>query len=82
MEKPIMKKKSNTKSVIAERLDWLEGKDVRIRVRSESGEEPEQIVAIYLDTLPVGRAYFFKLKVGGVIHLIQTEQVVEVREVS
>jgi len=70
-------------SKVGERLLWLSGKSVRVRLRyAELGQlGSEEFVATYVDCHPMGRGYFFVFEVGGKRRVTQTEHVVEMVEV-
>ena len=73
-------KKAEKKCLPAERLAWLEGKPINIRLRPDPGQEPGLIQATYLDVVLVGRTYFLKFEIGGVNDLINSDYIVEIRE--
>lgn len=70
-------------SKVGERLLWLSGRSVRVRLRyAELGQlGSEEFVATYEDCHPMGRGYFFVFSVGGKRRVINTEHVVEMNEV-
>jgi len=74
------KSKTNNKSIVAQRLGWLEGKRVRARVRSEPGK-PEVIYGKYLDLMPLGRTYLLVFEVEGKSHLVPSEQIHDLVEI-
>jgi hypothetical protein len=71
---------SNTASKVGERLQWLQGQIVRVRVvYAEIGQlGGETFDAVYEDTVPLGREYFFVFNVSGCRRLIRTSSVVEI----
>ena len=71
---------SNTQSKVSERLDWLRGHKVAVRVAyAESGQlAGEQFKAVYEDTVPLGREYFFVFNVAGRRRLVRTSSVIEI----
>lgn len=78
-----MKENSNETSPsgkVSERLIWLAGKNVMVRLRSADPSQTEEFAAIYLDCYPMGRAYFFVLAVAGKRRVIQTDHVLELTE--
>jgi hypothetical protein len=66
-------------SKVAERLTWLVGKRVSVRVSyAESGQTAgEEFVGIYRDVLPLGREYFFVFEWNNTERIIRTTSVVE-----
>lgn len=75
---------SNTLSKVGERLSWLTGRKVTVRVTyREIGQlGGETFSGVYEDTLPLGRAYFFVFNIAGRRRLITTTSVVEILEES
>lgn len=73
---------SNTASKVGERLAWLQGRIVEVRVAyAEIGQlGGETFRAVYEDTVPLGREYFFVFSVAGRRRLIRTSTVVEIAE--
>lgn len=71
---------SNTWSKVGERLQWLQGSVVTVRVAyAEIGQiGSETFKAVYEDTVPLGREYFFVFNVSGRRRLIRTSAVVEI----
>jgi hypothetical protein len=71
---------SNTQSRVSERLEWLRGCKVTVRLTyPEIGQlGGEQFKAVYEDTLPLGRAYFFVFSVAGRRRLVSTTSVIEI----
>jgi hypothetical protein len=71
-------------SKVGERLQWLSGHKVRVRLRyAELGQlGSEEFVATYIDTAPMGRVYFFIFQAGNKRRLVQTEHVVEMATVE
>ena len=67
-------------SRVAERLGWLIGTTVRVRVSyPEFGKvRTEEFLAVYHDTLPVGGVYFFVFEMAGKRRLIRTDDVLEI----
>ena len=82
MSTPRKETKTDSVSKVAERLTWLEGQSVTVRVcYAEIGQLGGEVFdAIYRDTLPLGREYFFVFEVDGLSRLVRTPSVVEVRE--
>jgi|WetSurMetagenome_2_1015567.scaffolds.fasta_scaffold612739_2 hypothetical protein len=76
--------KQETVSKVGERLGWLTGRKVRVRLAyGELGQlGSEEFIAVYMDTLPLGREYFFSFKSGGKNRLVRTTSVVEIIEVN
>jgi len=74
--------KPGTASKVSERLGWLQGKKVSVRIcYSEIGQlGGESFVALYEDTVPLGREYFFVFSVSGKRRLVRTSSVVEISE--
>lgn len=70
-------------SKVSERLGWMVGSTVIVRVAyAELGQlSPETFTAVYQDTLPLGREYFFVFSVGNHQRLIRTSAVVEITTV-
>lgn len=75
-------KLDNSGSKVSERLAWLDGRHVSVRVTyAEIGQlGGEQFNAIYRDVVPLGREYFFVFEVAGRRRLIRTGSVVEIIE--
>lgn len=73
-----------TLSKVSERLLWLKGKRVAVRVAyAEIGQMGgESFNALYEDVLPLGREYFFVFRVSNARVLIRTSTVIEVREID
>jgi hypothetical protein len=71
---------SNTQSKVSERLDWLRGHKVLVRVTyAEIGQVGgERFKAVYEDTVPLGRQYFFVFSIAGRRRLVSTTAVVEI----
>lgn len=71
---------SNTLSKVGERLQWLVGRKVTVRVAyAELGQlGSETFRAVYQDTVPLGREYFFIFNIAGRHRLIRTSAVVEI----
>lgn len=67
-------------SKVGERLDWLRGQMVTVRVvYAELGQVGgDTFTAIYEDTVPLGREYFFIFNASGQRRLIRTTSVVEI----
>lgn len=70
-------------SKVGERLLWLSGKRVKVRLAyAELGQlGSEEFVALYRDCHPMGRSYFFVFSVGEKRRVIQTNHVVELTEI-
>lgn len=77
-----MKKIQDVESVVADRLSWLEGHKVRVRVSFvEPGQLSQEVFeGEYTNTLPMGREYFFVFKVSGHMRLVRTSSVLEMFE--
>lgn len=73
-----------TSSKVGERLLWLSGRRVSVRLSyAELGQlGSETFVATYMDTLPLGRGYFFVFEVAGKRRVVRTESVVEMAEIT
>lgn len=72
-------------SRVSERVDFLRGKRVEVRVAyAEIGQiGGETFEAVYVDTVPMGREYFFHFDVGrGLSRLIRTSSVISITEIS
>lgn len=76
--------KKGEESRVSERLEWLEGCRVRVRFSYvKTGHLSEEVFeAEYVDTLPMGREYFFVFVVDGSDknRLIRTSSVIEIVE--
>ncbi len=74
--------KTPTQSKLGERLEWLIGKKVTVRVAyAEIGQlGGETFHAVYEDVVPLGREYFFVFNVAGKRRLCRTSSVVEIAE--
>lgn len=72
--------KAETGSKVGERLEWLQGQMVRVRVAyAELGQVGgDTFTATYEDTVPLGREYFFIFNASGQRRLIRTSSVVEI----
>jgi hypothetical protein len=70
----------NSSNRIADRLAWLQGKRVTVRVSyADSGQlSAEEFVGIYRDVVPMGREYFFVFEWNNTERLIRTSSVVEI----
>lgn len=67
-------------SVVGGRLAWLQGKRILV-ILAGSGDVAEAFEAVYFDTLPMGREYFFVFVVeDGKKRLVKTPGVIEIRE--
>ena len=77
-----MERLDNSGSKVADRIAFLVGHHVTVRVTyaESSGIGGETFNAIYRDTLPMGREYFFVFEVSGKARLVRTTAVVEVIE--
>lgn len=71
---------SNTLSKVGERLLWMTGQKVTVRVvYAEIGQlGSDTFNAVYEDTVPLGREYFFVFNISGRKRLIRTSSVVEI----
>jgi len=78
-----MENKPEASSKVGERLMWLSGKKVRVKMNySELGQlGSEEFTATYKDTYPLGREYFFSFEVGGKSRIVRTTAIVEMVEV-
>ena len=74
--------KTPAASKVSERLEWLVGKRVFVRVgHSDSGQPGgETFHATYIDVVPLGREYFFVLQQSSVTRMIRTSSVIELSE--
>lgn len=74
--------KINTASKVGERLAWLQGSKVDVRLcYAEIGQLGGEIfTAVYEDTVPLGREYFFIFNVAGRHRLVRTTSVIEILE--
>lgn len=70
-------------SKVSERLEWLIGERVAVKVAySELGQvSSDAFDGVYVDTVPMGREYFFVFEVDGARRLLRTSSVVEVRQI-
>jgi hypothetical protein len=75
-------KPTNPSSKVAERLEWLIGKSVSVRVAyAEIGQMGGEVFqATYVDIVPLGREYFFVFNVGGLRRVFRTSSVIELQE--
>lgn len=75
---------SESGSKVSNRLAWLEGQRVYVRMSyADTGQvTTSAFEATYLDTLPMGRSYFFVLSVDGARHVVRTENVVSMMELG
>jgi hypothetical protein len=58
--------------IISDRLVWLKHKSVQVKVDNGSTFTGE-----YVDTLPLGRTYFFLFKVDDRARLVDTSKIIE-----
>lgn len=74
--------KTPTQSKVGERLEWLAGRKVTVRVAyAEIGQlGGETFAAVYEDVVPLGREYFFVFNVAGKRRLVRTSSVIEIAE--
>jgi hypothetical protein len=74
--------KSNTMSKVSERLQWLQNSKVTVRVcYAEIGQVGnETFEAVYEDTVPLGREYFFVFNVAGRRKLLRTVSVISIEQ--
>ena len=74
--------KPNTQSKVSERIEWLEGSKVTVRLAyAEIGQvNGESFEAVYMTTVPLGREYFFVFSISGKRRLIRCSSVIEVIE--
>lgn len=77
-----MSTSATSASKVSERLEWLEGKTVCVRFAPDSAGAltGETFIATYVDTLPMGREYFFVFDTPEGKRLIRTSSVVELAE--
>jgi hypothetical protein len=73
----------NVQSRVGERVEFLQGKKVRLRVAyAEIGQlGGETFDAIFRDCIPLGREYFFVLEVSNATRMIRTSAVIEICEI-
>jgi hypothetical protein len=71
-------KRSDQKSIVAERLASFVGKSIALRV---AWDPRADVVGEYVDVKPIGRPYFVVLRVGDRERLINIEHVIEIAEV-
>jgi hypothetical protein len=67
-------------SIVSERLTWLIGHKVRVKVRANSDGQSEDFTGNYEDCLPVGRAYFMVFMVKGLRRMLQSDYIVQIDE--
>lgn len=77
-----MKEESGTTNKVGERVSFLVGRKVCVRVAyGELGQlGSEEFTATYKDTYPMGREYFFCFVCGGRHKLVRASSVVEITE--
>ena len=85
-EEKNMAKGMRSVSVVSDRLAWLTGQAVIVKVAAAEYlgiDQPHEFAAVYLETLPMGSAYFFRFKLStGATRLIRTNSVVEINTVA
>ena len=76
--------KTPTQSKVGERMEWLSGKRVTVRVAyAEIGQVgSETFHGVYEDVVPLGREYFFVFNIAGRRRLVRTSSVVEIAEAA
>ncbi len=69
-------------SVVSERMEWLQGKTVKVTMTAYGEGEPGEtyFTGVYLDIFPCGREYFFVFKEGEKRRLVRTVSVIEMVE--
>lgn len=77
-------KKEDGSSKVSDRMAWLAGKAVKVKVKLEVDGEwtHETFLAQYLDCYPMGRGYFFVFLVDESRRLVATDQVIEILELQ
>lgn len=78
-----MSAEKNVQSRVGERVEFLQGKIVRVRVAyAEIGQLGGELFdALFRDCIPLGREYFFVLEVSGKSRLVRTSAVIELSEI-
>lgn len=71
-----------THSKVAERLEFLAGAEVEVRVAyiEAASNQTETFRATYEDCVPMGREYFYLFGVSGKTRLVRTSSVIEIKE--
>lgn len=74
----------NVQSRVGERVEFLAGRKVRVRVcYAEIGQMGGEVFdAIFIDCVPLGREYFFVFSISQARRLVKTSSVVEIAEVE
>ena len=67
-------------SIVSERLTWLIGRNVRVKLQTSKDGQSEDFTAIYEDCLPVGRGYFMVFVVKKKRRLVQSSYVTQLDE--
>lgn len=71
----------DTTSIVTERMAFLEGSKIRLKVKTETGHEIAE--GDYESTIPAGRAYFFVIRTSnGQRKLLATDSVLEIEELT
>ncbi len=75
------KEKSN---VTAERLEWMRGKEVEVRIMyyEESVSRGEVFTGVYVDAVRLGEAAFLLVQIGHVLRAVNTKSIVDFRAAS
>lgn len=73
---------SNTLSKVSERVQWLCGSKVTVRMTYFASADAESTMfnAVFEDVLPLGREYFFVFNISGCRRLVRTSNVVEIAQ--
>lgn len=82
----VIKETANGESVVKERVSFLVGKLVRVRVWwSQEGQQAspggDLFDAVLVDLVPVGRDYYFVFETSGKRSVIKTAAVLQMSEV-
>jgi hypothetical protein len=67
-------------SIVSERLTWLIGHKVRVKLRTTPDGQSEDFTGIYEDCLPVGRGYFMVFKVEEKRRMLQSDHIIQLDE--
>ena len=70
------KEKSN---VTAERLEWMRGKEVDVRIvyYEEGAPCGEAFAGVYVDAVRLGEAVFLLVQIGHVLRAVNTKSIVD-----
>jgi hypothetical protein len=79
-ENPTKNTVNQSTSIVSERLTWLIGRNVRVKLQTSAGGQSEEFTATYEDCLPVGRGYFMVFMVKEKRRLVQSSYVTQVDE--